>query len=111
MHVSDTGSTHKLADQYIEVAKTHFGMEHVNDIMDFETAGSDKIAKLPKWINPIDRTRSDAATAFIQPLRATHPNLHRLFKTKVSRIIFEETRAVGLEIIAKYNRYASNADC
>src|SRR5271155_2322810 len=104
MHVSDTGSTHKLADQYIEVAKSHFGMEYVNDIMDFETAGSNKIAKIPKWINPTDGTRSDAATAFIQPLRSSHPNLHLLLKTKVSRIIFEGTRAVGVDIVAKYNR-------
>jgi len=102
MHVSNTGSTHKLADQYIEVAKSHFGMEYVNDIMDFETAGNDKIGKLPKWINPIDGTRSDAATAFLQPLRSTHHNLHILFKTKVSRIIFEGTKAVGVEVVAKY---------
>jgi alcohol oxidase len=104
MHVSDTGSTHKLADQYIEVAKSHFGMEYVNDIMDFETAGNNKIAKIPKWINPIDGTRSDAATAFIHPLRSSHPNLHLLLKTKVSRIIFEGARAVGVNIVAKYNR-------
>ena len=101
MHVSNIGSTQKLANQYIEVAKSHFGIEYVNDIMDFKTAGSNTIARLPKWINPIDGTRSDAATAFIQPLRATHSNLHLLFKMKVVRIIFEGTRATGVEVVAK----------
>jgi len=47
MHVSDIGSTHKLANQYIDVAKSHFGMEVVNDIQDFDTAGSNRIARLP----------------------------------------------------------------
>src|ERR1700733_12314455 len=72
--------------------------------MDFETAGNNKIAKIPKWINPIDGSRSDAATAFIQPLRSSHRNLHLLLKTKVSRIIFEGTRAVGVHFVAKYNQ-------
>jgi alcohol oxidase len=43
--------------------------------------------------------RQDAASAYIHPL-ANNKSLHILTKTKVARILFEGTKATGVEIIA-----------
>src|SRR5271154_5744689 len=99
MQVSMGWTGSKLTDEYIAAAQSRYGIEYTTDLTDFKTV--DKIAKFPKWINPKDGTRSDAATAFLDPVRnANHPNLH-LLKTKVSRVLFDGKRAVGVEVIGK----------
>jgi alcohol oxidase len=55
-----------------------------------------------KWINPLTGRRSDAAHGFVHSVRNTQKNLHLLLESKAVRVIFEGTKAVGVEYVAKY---------
>jgi alcohol oxidase len=101
MQVSAGWSRSTLAEEYISVAKSR-GIEVTDDIQDFSSESINKVSKWPKWINPIDGKRSDAATAFVHPILQTQSNLHLLLISKVVRVLFEGTRAVGVEFIPKY---------
>lgn len=66
---------------------------------DFETVN--KVGKWPKWINSDTGMRSDAAHAFIHPV-ATQGNLHVLTESKCIRVLFDGTKAVGVEYSKTY---------
>ncbi|WPG97842.1 alcohol oxidase [Acrodontium crateriforme] len=58
-------------------------------------------SKWAKYISP-DGKRQDAAHTYIHPLMqaGTHPNLHLLVNSKVTRVIFDENkRATGIEYV------------
>ena len=98
LHVSYGSSDYKLADDYITAAKS-CGFESQIDVNDFVTVN--KSCRWPKWIHP-QGTRSDAAHGFVHPIRDTQDNLHVLVNRKVVRILFEDTKAVGVEYVPKY---------
>lgn len=99
LHVSYGSSDYKLADDYIQAAKS-CGFESTIDVNDFVTVN--KTCRWPKWIHPQGK-RSDAAHGFVHPVRDTQDNLHVLVKRKVVRILFEGTKAVGVEYVPKYS--------
>lgn len=59
-----------------------------------------KTGRWPKWINPNTAKRSDAAHGFVHCVRDEQDSLHLLTESKVVRILFEGTRAVGVEYVA-----------
>jgi len=91
--------TSALIDQFKYAVKSYSGWDATDDIWDFKTVN--KVAKLPKFISSKDGRRTDAATAYLQPVRDTHKNLHLLLETKVTRVLFQWNRAVGVEYVSK----------
>lgn len=69
-----------------------------------------KAARWPKWINPHTSRRSDAAHGFVHLIRDEQDNLHLLTQSKVVRVIFEGTRAVGVEYVTNASLKATVAD-
>ncbi|KAK2616262.1 hypothetical protein QQS21_000897 [Conoideocrella luteorostrata] len=72
------------------------GEKEVVDLQDFKTASG--FSRWGRYISP-DGKRQDTAHKYIHPLMASgkHPNLHLLVENMVSRVIFEGSRAVGVE--------------
>jgi alcohol oxidase len=101
MQVSSGWAKSALVEQYISAAKSR-GIEITDDIQEFSSESINKVSKWPKWINPKDGKRSDAATAFVHPILETQSNLHLLLATKVVRVLFEGNHAVGVEYVTKY---------
>jgi alcohol oxidase len=101
-HISHGGTKSKLEQDYFNSAKG-IGYESAVDIQSFTKADLNKIARWEKWIDPATGKRSDAGTGYIHPLTSptVKSNLHLLFSTKVSRVLFEGTKAIGVEYIAK----------
>ena len=52
-----------------------------------------------KWINRDTGRRSDSAHAYIHSTRAVHENLHLMCNTKADKIIIENGRAVGVQVV------------
>jgi alcohol oxidase len=49
-----------------------------------------------KYISKTTGRRSDAASAYIHPVRKMQSNLHLLTNAKAARVIFEGDKAVGV---------------
>ena len=88
-----------LADDFIEAAKSYASIESTLDVNDFHTVN--KSCRWPKWIDPHTGYRSDAAHGFVHPVRDIQDNLHLLVESNVVRILFEGTRAMGVEYVGK----------
>lgn len=99
LHVSYGCSTYKIADEYIDTAKSYAGIDQSIDVNDFGTVNM--TCRWPKWINPQTGRRSDAAHGFVHPVMESQQNLHLLLESKAVRIIFEGTKAIGVEYMAK----------
>jgi alcohol oxidase len=82
-------------DDFMEAAQS-YGFPEIGDLQDFEAVGG--FNRSAKYIGP-DGTRQDAAHRYVHPLLADgkHPNLHLLLQARVRRVLFEKTRAIGLE--------------
>jgi alcohol oxidase len=66
-----------------------------------------KVGRWSKWIDPTTGMRSDAAHAFIHPLtreegKGKYPNFYLMLERKCSRILFEGTKAGGVEYYKTY---------
>jgi len=92
-------TTSALIDHFKHAVKSYSGQDPTDDIWDFKTIN--RAGKLPKFINPKDGRRSNAATAYLQPEVLAHGNLHLLLETKVTRVLFQWNRAVGVEYVPK----------
>ena len=103
LHVSYGDSDYKLGDDYVEAA-VRKGIDSTTDVNDFHTVN--KAGRWPKWINPETSKRSDAAHGFIHPVCDQQDNLHLMTETKVIRILFEGTRAVGVETTSQMTIHA-----
>ncbi|KAG9309486.1 hypothetical protein JVU11DRAFT_10457 [Chiua virens] len=62
-----------------------------------------------KYINRENGCRSDAATAYVHSIMDVQSNLYLRTNARVSRIIFEGTKAVGVAYVSPRNR-ANNAE-
>jgi alcohol oxidase len=82
-------------DDILAAAKS-YGYPEIHDLQDFTSVGG--FNRSAKYIGR-DGTRQDAAHRYIHPLIADgkHPNLHILPESKVRRVLFEGSRAVGVE--------------
>ena len=98
--VSRGGSSSRLADEFIDAAKELYGWDSVVDSQDFKTINAPSL--WAKWIHPDTGKRSDAAHGYVHPTMDTQDNLHLLVAAKVVRILFEGTKAIGVEYVHKY---------
>lgn len=112
LHVSHGGHETDTTEQLFEAVKS-MGYRVTEDLQDlnesnafevlplipnYET-GVNKLQKWGKWINPETGRRSDAPHGFIHPQIAKGCNLHLLCDTKVARVIIENGKAVGVEVV------------
>ncbi|KAG9121765.1 hypothetical protein FRC07_002142 [Ceratobasidium sp. 392] len=86
----------KPAKQYLDVA-VKMGIPLVEDKMDLKTGHG--CQRWAKWIDPATGHRQDAAHRYIHPL-ADNKSLHILTETKVVRVLFDGTKATGVEVVA-----------
>ncbi|GAA5828265.1 hypothetical protein JCM11251_002667 [Rhodosporidiobolus azoricus] len=82
-----------LAQDYLRAAH-EIGIPFTDDLQDCDTANGAEIWL--KYVNKITGRRSDAAHAYIHPLRKLQKNLHLQCNALVSRLIFEGDKAVGV---------------
>ena len=72
------------------------GIKEVIDQQDFKDANG--FSRWARYVGP-DGKRQDTAHRYIHPLMQSgeYPNLHLLLESKVSRVLFDGTRATGIE--------------
>ncbi|GFP57625.1 alcohol oxidase [Trichoderma asperellum] len=72
------------------------GLPEITDLQDFTSVNG--ISRYLRYVSP-DGKRQDTAHRYVHPLMASgeYPNLHLLLESKVTRVIFEGNRAVGVE--------------
>ncbi|KAG8698578.1 hypothetical protein FRC08_005831 [Ceratobasidium sp. 394] len=85
-----------IAPEYLD-ASVRKGVPLVEDLMDTKTGHG--CQRLAKYIDPVTGHRQDAAHRYIHP-QATNKSLHILTKTRVVRVVFDGTKATGVEVIA-----------
>ena len=73
-----------------------------DDIQDLKTAHGAEI--WAKYINRNTGRRSDAATAYVHSVMDEQSNLHLRTNARVSRVIFDGDRAVGVAYVPSRNR-------
>ncbi|CCO35780.1 Alcohol oxidase Short=AOX [Rhizoctonia solani AG-1 IB] len=95
----------KVAQEYLGVCAT-MGIPPADDLMDFQTGhGSGRLAK---YIHPVTGQRQDAAHLFIHT-QSHNKSLRVMTKALVTRVLFEGTKAIGVEITMNKNQ-DPNAD-
>ncbi|GAA6002773.1 hypothetical protein JCM10207_007669 [Rhodosporidiobolus poonsookiae] len=90
-----------LAQDYLRAAH-EIGIPFTDDLQDCDTANGAEGWK--KYINKFTGRRSDAAHAYIHPLRKLQKNLHLHCNARVSRVIFEGNKAVGVAYVNPIER-------
>lgn len=100
LHVSYGGHTSKLTNEFLAAAMDYRGWEPSIDVNDFETGDSSTV--WPKWIHPETGKRSDAAHGYLHPVMDKQTNLRVMTESKVIRVLFDATVAVGVEYLTKY---------
>ncbi|KAG6084802.1 hypothetical protein E4U15_001494 [Claviceps sp. LM218 group G6] len=90
------GTYEPMAHQEIMAAALSMGEKLVVDMQNFTTATG--VSRWLKYVSP-DGKRQDTAHGYIHPLMASgkHPNLHLLLNTAVSCVLFQGTRATGIQ--------------
>ncbi|KAK1242996.1 hypothetical protein MKX08_005808 [Trichoderma sp. CBMAI-0020] len=88
-------SAKRIQDDFMAGAAAT-GLPEITDLQDFTSV--DGISRYLRYVSP-DGKRQDTAHRYVHPLMASgdYPNLHLLLESKVSRVIFEGNRAVGIE--------------
>ncbi|KAG2757022.1 GMC oxidoreductase [Suillus brevipes Sb2] len=103
--ISNGGQVTPLAQDFLRAAHA-VGVPCSDDIQDLTTAHGSEI--LAKYINRHTGRRSDAATAYVHGVTDIQSNLYLRTNARVSRVIFEGTKAVGVAYVPSRNR-ANNA--
>ncbi|GAA6038575.1 hypothetical protein JCM8097_009425, partial [Rhodosporidiobolus ruineniae] len=93
--ISLGGQITPLAHDYLRAAH-EVGIPILDDLQDCET--SNAAAFWHKYINRLTGRRSDAAHAYLHPVRKLQRNLHIQTNAKVSRVLFEGGKAVGIHM-------------
>jgi len=99
--ISNGGRITQLAHDFLR-ASDAIGIPFSDDIQDCETAHGSEI--WAKYINRHTGRRSDAATAYVHSVMDIQTNLHLRTNSRVSRVIFEGNKAVGVAYVPRYNR-------
>ncbi|KAL8292873.1 hypothetical protein RQP46_000567 [Phenoliferia psychrophenolica] len=105
IQISNGGQITPLAQDFLRAAH-EIGIPFTDDLQDLDTANGAEI--WAKYISAITGRRSDAAHAYIHPVRKIQTNLHLRCNAKASRVIFEGTKAVGVAYVSP--RDYSHAD-
>ncbi|KAG8715597.1 hypothetical protein FRC11_002484 [Ceratobasidium sp. 423] len=85
-----------VAQAYLEVAQKR-GIPFVEDKQDLNTGHG--CQRWAKWIDPVTGTRQDSAHRYIHPL-SDNKHLHIMTGTKVVCVVFDGTKATGVEVVA-----------
>lgn len=103
--ISNGGQVTPLAQDFLRAAHA-VDVPFSDDIQDLTTAHGSEI--WAKYINRHTGRRSDAATAYVHGVMDIQSNLYLRTNARVSRVIFEGTKAVGVAYVPSRNR-ANNA--
>ncbi|KAG1769548.1 GMC oxidoreductase-domain-containing protein [Suillus placidus] len=103
--ISNGGQVTPLAQDFLRAAHA-IDVPFSDDIQDLTTAHGSEI--WAKYINRHTGRRSDAATAYVHGVTDIQSNLYLRTNARVSRVIFEGTKAVGVAYVPSRNR-ANNA--
>ncbi|KAG6381632.1 hypothetical protein JVT61DRAFT_231 [Boletus reticuloceps] len=104
--ISNGGQVTQLAQDFLRAAHA-IGVPFSDDIQDLDTGHGAEI--WAKYINRHTGRRSDAATAYVHSVMDVQSNLYLRTNARVSRVIFEGTKAVGVAYVPSRNR-ANNAE-
>ncbi|EAQ91743.1 hypothetical protein CHGG_03678 [Chaetomium globosum CBS 148.51] len=97
IHVSrGTYHSKKVEDEFITSA-AKVGWPEVEDVQDLESVNV--VGRAYRYVS-LDGKRQDAATCYLHPLlnEGEHPNLHVLVESQVKRVLFDKSKAVGVEL-------------
>jgi len=92
----------EVAQQYLDVI-TQQGVPLVEDKMDLKTGHG--CQRWAKWIDPATGRRQDAAHRYIHP-QSDNKSLHIMTETKIVRVVFDGTKATGVEVVANKQQNA-----
>lgn len=72
----------------------------MDDLQSLSSGAINGVQRAMKYISP-DGKRSDAAHAYVHPrlIDGKHPNLHVVVETQVDKVIIENGRAVGVQVL------------
>ena len=94
--VSFGNYTYPIAWDFLRAAESQ-GIPVTDDLQDLTTGhGSEHWLK---WINRDTGRRSDSAHAYIHSTMRNHENLYLMCNTKVEKVIIEDGRAVGVQVV------------
>jgi alcohol oxidase len=99
--ISNGGSITALAQDFLRAAD-NVGIPFSDDLQDLDTSHASEI--WAKYINRETGRRSDAATAYVHSVMDVQNNLYLRTNARVSRVIFEGTKAVGVAYVPSRNR-------
>ncbi|KAG1741181.1 GMC oxidoreductase-domain-containing protein [Suillus lakei] len=99
--ISNGGQVTPLAQDFLRAAHA-VDVPFSDDIQDLTTAHGSEI--WAKYINRHTGRRSDAATAYVHGVTDIQSNLYLRTNARVSRVIFEGTKAVGVAYVPSRNR-------
>ncbi|EIN11107.1 alcohol oxidase [Punctularia strigosozonata HHB-11173 SS5] len=104
--ISNGGQVRPLAQDFLRAAHA-IGVPYSDDIQDLETAHGAEI--WAKYINRETGRRSDAATAYVHSVMDVQTNLYLRCNARVSRVIFEGNKAVGVAYVPSRPRVSGGA--
>jgi alcohol oxidase len=99
--ISNGGSVNPLAQDFLR-ASDNVGIPFNDDLQDLDTAHGSEI--WAKYINRQTGRRSDAATAYVHSVMDVQSNLYLRTNARVSRVIFEGNKAVGVAYVPSRDR-------
>jgi len=99
--ISNGGTITALAHDFLR-ASDAIGIPFSDDIQDLDTSHASEI--WAKYINRHTGRRSDAATAYVHSVMDVQTNLFLRVNSRVSRVVFEGTKAVGVAYVPARNR-------
>ncbi|KAF8196933.1 methanol oxidase [Pholiota molesta] len=100
--ISNGGTISALAQDFLR-ASDSVGIPFSDDLQDLNTSHASEI--WAKYINRHTGRRSDAATAYVHSVMDVQTNLYLRTNSRVSRVIFEGTKAVGVAYVPAKNRF------
>lgn len=91
-----TYQDYTLRDDFISAAK-NLGYPYIKDLQDLDS--NNGVSTAYRYVSAATGRRQDAAHMYLHPrLRSgQHKNLHVLVKSQVARVLFENSRASGVE--------------
>lgn len=94
--VSFGNYTYPIAQDFLRAAESQ-DIPTTDDLQDLVTGhGAEHWLK---WINRDTGRRSDSAHAYIHSTRAHHQNLHLVCNTKCEKVVIEDGKAVGVQVV------------
>lgn len=100
INISYGGHFATVAEEYLDVCPK-IGIPMLEDIMDLDTGHG--CQRLAKYIHPETGHRQDAAHRYIHT-QSHNKHLHIMTQTLVTRVLFDGTKAIGVEVVTNKNQ-------